>query len=353
MNNYTSHKIKNISFLLMIMVVILHSYNIDTKQGGQILYFDKGFNWIFQNFISNGLTRIAVPLFFIISGYLFVLDKKYALNDFSRKIKKRIKTLVIPYLSWAIIGLLLYFILQSIPQSQSFFTKKLIKDYSLIEWVNAIFVDPIPYQLWFLRDLIVLVFLSPLIYWLVKNLKLIFLFFIFCFWLFSQDSVLLTSEALLFFATGIYINIFFPAIIEVKNKFTYSFLGFWIALLVLKTTFGFYEFDIILQMLVLKSSIIVGIIAFWKIYDKLSRPDKVSSPFFTELIGLSFFLYLFHEPFLTIVKKFLFSKFPKTPDFYLLIYVLASVITIIITLLIGYLFKSKFNSVYKFFTGNR
>lgn len=334
------------------MVVFLHSYNIDIKQGGKVLVFAKDWNWFIQNFISNGLTRIAVPMFFLISGYLFFLDQKFELQDIWIKIKKRFRTLVVPYLIWTLFGLLLYFILQSIPQSQSFFTKKLIKDYTVLEWLNAIFNEPIPYQLWFLKDLIVMVFLSPIIYFAIKNLRAVFLLAIFGFWLFNQDTVFLTSEALLFFSLGIYINIQAKKGIEMPRLNTVLLALIWIGLLLTKTVFGFYNFPEIYIMLCLKASIITGLLAFWQLYDLVAK-THLKATFLDKWIGLSFFLYSFHEPFFTIIKKAFFALLPKTPASYFLVYCMAPIMIIGIALLLGNFLKDKLKPFYSLITGNR
>lgn len=351
MNVYTSHKIKNISFLLMIMVVILHSYNIDIKQGGQILYFDKGFNWVFQNFISNGLTRIAVPLFFIISGYLLILNGKYDFSEFLLKIKKRLRTILLPYLLWASIGLLFYLILQSFPQSQPFFTKKLIKDYTFLEWLNAIFNEPIPYQLWFLKDLIIMVLLSPIIFFLVKKIKLFFLLAVFLFWIFNQDIIFLKSESLLFFSTGIYSRIFYPTIIDQKVIKTKLYVFLWLLLISVKTAVGFYGYSEIIEMLLLKFSILIGIIAFWGLYDATFKIETLTKIFMFS--GYSFFLYAFHEPLMTIIKKAFFAGLPKVPTSYALVYLIAPIAVIIISITIGAILKRIFPVIYNLLTGNR
>ena len=85
MNEFLSSKIRNISFLCMVMVVQLHSYNLDIKQFGEPEIIVKDVNWAIQNFISNGLTRIAVPFFFIISGYLFVSPDRMNFLMFKNK----------------------------------------------------------------------------------------------------------------------------------------------------------------------------------------------------------------------------------------------------------------------------
>ena len=352
MTQYLSQKIKRISFLLIIMVVFLHSYNIDIKQGGKVLVFAKDWNWFLQNFISNGLTRIAVPMFFLISGYLFFLDQKFGLNEIWLKIKKRFKTLVVPYLIWTLFGLLLYFTLQSIPQSQSFFTKKLIKDYTVLEWLNAIFNEPIPYQLWFLKDLIVMVFLSPMIYFAIKNLRAVFLLTMFGFWLFNQDTVFLTSEALLFFSLGIYINIQANKTIAIAPSKTVLLVMIWLGLLATKTALGFFNFPEIYITLCLKASIISGLLAFWQLYDLVAKTNWKAT-ILDQWMGFSFFLYAFHEPFFTIIKKAFFAMLPKTPLSYFIVYCITPVIIIAIALLLGKFLKDKMKPFYGLITGNR
>lgn len=352
MDDYTSQKIKTSSLLLMIMVVFLHSYNIDIKQGDQILYFEKDYNWLIQNFISNGITRIAVPLFFLTSGFLFFNKLNFDFEDYKIKINKRFRTLVIPYLFWALFGLLFYFIMQGIPQSQGFFTKKLIKDYSFIEWINAIFNEPIPYQLWFLRDLIVMVFLSPIIYLVTKKLKIIFLAVIGVFWIFNQDSVLLTSEALLFFSTGIYLKLVYPESIKYKNHFTALYAVGWIVLLLLKTINGFFAYSETADLLLLKMSILIGVVAFWKLLDT-KIASKVINNSVNQFVGYSFFIYLCHEPLLTIVKKAMFAPLAKTPVTYLLVYFSAPLTVILICIVIAAILKSKLSVIYSIITGNR
>ena len=336
----------------MIMVVFLHSYNIDIKQGGKVLIFDKDANWFFQNFISYGLTRIAVPLFFLISGYLFINKSEFNFQVYKTKINKRFKTLVIPYLFWALFGLFIYFTLQSIPQSQGFFTKKLIKDYSFWEWINAIVNEPIPYQLWFLKDLIVMVFLSPLLYVILKKTKFLLPLFVFPFWTFNQDTIFLTSESLLFFSLGIYIQLFNKEFIEIKIQKLRILIFTWLVLITLKTMLGYLSYSTFIQNILLKVSILIGIIAFWNLLSSKIFINHFEKQI-NKLVGFSFFIYVFHEPFLTILKKAMFSVMSKTPFSYLIIYLLAPLIIISISVFIAIFLKQKLYFIYKIITGNR
>lgn len=338
----------------MILVVVLHCYNLDTKIGGLIIEQPKNFNWFIQTFISYGITRIAVPLFFLISGYLFFLGFKNSKNEIANKIKKRIRTLVIPYFFWVLFGILFYFVLQSLPQLHQFFAKKLIKDYSSLDWFNAIFVNIIPYQLWFLRDLIVMVFLSPIIYVVIKKTNYFYLLVIVPFWILNQDNLIFTSEALLFFSIGSYLALEKSELLEKKTINSYLFLSIWIVILLLKTFSEFYfERGSLPVVLLLKSSILVGIYAFWNWYDCLIKNNQNRFKIVNPIINFSFFLYVFHEPILTIIKKGLFKILGTGGNSYFLIYLISPFITIFICVLVGMLFKKVIPSIYNFTTGNR
>jgi surface polysaccharide O-acyltransferase-like enzyme len=112
MNEYLSKKIQILSFVLMIAIVVLHS---------QMLSISTGFGRLFQMFMTQEITRIAVPLFFLISGYLFFVNyHKPAKVFFARKIKRRLRSVLIPYLIVSMGGLLFLYIMQSIPYTQFF-----------------------------------------------------------------------------------------------------------------------------------------------------------------------------------------------------------------------------------------
>lgn len=124
--------------------------------------------------LSQIIFAPAVPLFFMISGYLFFWDIEiYDIPKYKHKISRRIKTLLIPYLIWNMLYL--------IPLMTANFLKD--KDYSLwllIEnlWVcpdqsdripQMILATPVDPPLWFIRDLMVCMAISPLIWIVLKN----------------------------------------------------------------------------------------------------------------------------------------------------------------------------------------
>ena len=199
-----------------------------------------------RSFGSHVFSCIAVPTFFLISGYLFYERIEiWDWNIWKGKIKSRIHSLVIPYLIWCVIAVLwkpsvwepyiripIYKLGAVILKGKPLHG---IVDYwnSLepvkINWFHELWdyhkwgginlnwlgnhtvhnTGPYLLHFWFIRDLIVVVLLSPFIYWLVKKLGLWFVGFMgFLFvsgiWI---DIHGLGSTSIFFFSLGAYFTI--------------------------------------------------------------------------------------------------------------------------------------------------
>lgn len=86
---YISRKVTFLSVVAMLMVILIHSITILNVEVPQWIVF-------LQYLILRSFTYMAVPLFFAISGYWLVRGR----FSYTRKIK----TLLLPYLFWAVIG---------------------------------------------------------------------------------------------------------------------------------------------------------------------------------------------------------------------------------------------------------
>ena len=356
MNNYLSEKLKIISFISMIMVVFLHSYTLVVKSLTGNVVLTNGYNLFIQDFFSQGITRVAVPLFFMISGYLFYLKMEGTFSEFVIKFKKRIKTLALPYIFWSIWGLLFYFVLQLLPQSKPFFTKELIRDYSLNTLLNTIFLNPISFQLWFLRDLIVIVFLSPIIYWTIRYIKFVSVIIFLIAWFNNFDFIIFSNEALLFFVFGAFLSLEKKKlpIQDLSMQYYWIYTYIWLAIVSCKTILVYIEFNnsIILDIL-LKTGILFGIIAIWSMYDILIKNKTLIGQKFYAVTSYSFFLFAFHEPVLTVLKKGLFYMIGHEEFSSLCIYIAAPILTISFSIFIGYYFKRYIPKFYELITGGR
>ena len=97
-------------FPLIVFVVYIHSfgkpidfYAIDFSNLTSIDCYN-----LFRISISHVLTHIAVPMFFFISGFLFFNKlQEWNRTVYFGKLRKRIKTLLVPFIIWNTIKILL------------------------------------------------------------------------------------------------------------------------------------------------------------------------------------------------------------------------------------------------------
>jgi len=356
MNNYLSAKLKAISFFSIVMVIYVHSYNLIIDLKADIASIKWDYNSFIQLFVSEGISRIAVPIFFAISGYLFFINIKNGfIREFLSKYRKRIYTLVLPYLLWSIYGVIFILILQSVTHPKPSSMNDLIINYSITHLLSTIILQPIPYQLWFIRDLVVLVFISPVIYWSIKYSKYFIVLIFFITWLLKFDYVVFSNEALLFFTIGAFLSIKGINLQNLKLKNQYlPFCISWIILIIFKIILIYFGFENNYLITGLhKTGILIGILAIWFLYDHLFENKNVSDTKFYSLFQYTFFLYAFHEPILTNIKRILYIIVGNTELNSLLIFISAPVFTIFIAILCGFCLKRILPNFYYLITGGR
>lgn len=142
---------------------------------------------IIEYSITGLFAQVAVPAFYLISGYLFFVGVA-SMGGVRNKIQKRIKSLLMPYLLWNSIAMLVPVIQMSLGcliHGKDFVrvADYLITVFPAGYWVNSTHVLkytnilgvhpieflPIDYPLWFIRDLLIVVLLSPLLFVLLKK----------------------------------------------------------------------------------------------------------------------------------------------------------------------------------------
>ena len=155
----TSQKFRFVSTLSMIAVVFIHAKFIMSRWD---IYMDTDttigrISDIVQFSISEMCCRLAVPLFFLISGFFMAYHNDGSIYTYISKIKGRVRSLLVPYLMFSIVWLAILTFANRIEIGG-------IKDFIL-----HIFVSPVPFQFWFLQHLMILVLLSVLLYQLIKH----------------------------------------------------------------------------------------------------------------------------------------------------------------------------------------
>ena len=368
MDKNLSTKIKILSFLLIIMIVYLHDSNFYLATTSIPSITDKPYinfiNIFIQIFISEGVTRSAVPLFFIFTGYLFFLnvDKYKSFHDFFfYKIKHRTKTIIVPYMFWSLFGFFILFIFQSMPFIKNYLVTNdimpLLNKLSLSEFFFRITFRPIPYQLWFLRDLIFMNLLSPLIYYQIKyyrSLSYIILPLLVLIWLVNIQLYLVSNVAFLFFYVGSVILLINISEIQLRKPTLFILTLTWIALLVVTTLLFIYSkssSSFILQ----RGAVFLGGIVIWYLYDHIPI-DKLM--IFQKLSAYTFVIFVAHEPALSLCKSLSINLILKNFNHYngyslLIIYLILPIFISYLTASFGYYLKKNLPHFYILVTGNR
>lgn len=103
--------------------------------------------------------RAALPLLFVVSGFLFYRTYRNTLQSYLKKIRSRLKSLILPYIVWNIIAFV--FLASKHPG--------ILQKWSFVDYINMFFYKmagrrPLNFPLWFVQQLIYSLFLSPLLY---------------------------------------------------------------------------------------------------------------------------------------------------------------------------------------------
>ena len=186
---------------LIILVTYAHSYGA-IREGYTLLGSGWGTYEIMKILVSQTLSKIAVPAFFIMSGYLFFVNiEGFTKEVYWQKIKRRIKTLLIPYMMW-----------------------NLLMAVKVGEISLKTFIAPANMPLWFLRDLIIVSLLTPIIYIGVKKLgwwlaAILIPIYITGMWAIQPDA---NPYAIFFFTFGAMLSIKKIDLVETSKRFVWS-----------------------------------------------------------------------------------------------------------------------------------
>ena len=366
-----SKVIEWLRFPLACLIVLLHAQILEPTW--RPIVADSGFAYTLKIICSEGICRIAVPSFFLISGYLFFKNlERWDKDVWLGKMKRRVHTLLSPYLLWNLLGIAYLCItpyfgaMTENPDSiASIFRERgwlrMFWDSNRIveQWnpptVNLLGVTmhngvPATGPLWFIRDLIVINLFSPLVYVFVKHAKgiglgILAILFILNIW-FPMEGFSIIG--FLFFSAGAYFAIFSKGLVDSFRKVKWpSYVGSAILLVLLVISFGRNGST----QYVLRCFQLFGVIAGFNLAASIMQGENC---LFTRLADSSFFIYASHI-FIVSTITFLLSKLmPGTNQVMLAFkYLLSAAVTIAICEGVYQLMKRICLGFLSFICGNR
>ena len=363
-NDLRSQSLDLLRFPLAVVVLTIHTFSAGglTVQGSTVKFDELPFFLELNHFIDGFLRGQSVPIYFFISGYVFFLGVKLTKEKYAQKLRNRVKTLLIPYLIWNTIAVL-YSLVRMIPCLAFLFpnSDKLQWDVSLSnvlgafwDYSNAILINPTAsveasaslstypadFPLWFLRDLMIVVLCTPLIYWLLNRtryyavLLLGVLWFTLGYWDLGHIHQLLT--AFFFFSWGAYMSVNAKDMMHEFNRFFKPSMLLYpsLALLYVLSVHCFPSLSDTIK----RVNVFVGLLFAYNLSSWLLRHKVCKvSPF---LASSSFFVYVAHGMFCGDWLKVFFVVFRPAGELgYLSIYVLAVVANVGMLLLVFYLLR--------------
>ncbi|MFZ4522205.1 MAG: acyltransferase family protein [Bacteroidales bacterium] len=369
-SEFNSRKFKFWSFISMFLLVFVHGYNLHERymQPWTIPGEALNITTFTEYFLANGIFRFRIPMLFIISGFLYAFHDE---RPYGQRTKKRLRTLLLPYLIWSAIGFGFTYCLEMFTYTRHIVEvsnivriddqRALLHDYHWYEMLGRWILIPVPYQLWFIRVLLIYNIAYPAIRWCVTHRIVQWIFFSIAglMWLGTMGFVFFEGEGLLFFSLGVLMqktrfNIDLPA--RGLNPVWWGTT--FIVLATIKTLLAFIGRDVLgeaifpILSILHKMVILSGLISAWYGCNGLVT-WCMHHKWFIWLTSFSFILYAIHAPLVAYAIEALFAVVNQVPHYRLISFFLLPVTIIAFAVGTGALLRKVSPGLYGLLTGGR
>ena len=342
-----SVSIEALRFPLVFLIVFLHTY---TSTNSEIWNHGSFFRTIYPFSLWMGET--GVPAYFFISGLLLF----YSPKTYVQRIKSRVKTLLVPYIFFN--GLILCgYIVLLIVGRPPFILGKNLEDYSFIDYLRAFWDrgawdngngSPVLCPFWYIRNLMMLVLISPLLYYVIRYTKLLLPIVAGLFWINAHDSAY-TLQSLTMFSLGAYYPICKKDPIDLFNRFKAFFISAFLFFAIIDILHLYIDMRMLALpfhrlSLIANTYFAIGILGEYMYRHHLYSRSLSKS---------AFFVFCIHYPF-TLLLRPLFSCLNMYPDIVLIIAYFVSVFCVAVcSVLIYKLLSCWMPTFLNIVTGNR
>ena len=308
MKSRLSAAITWLRFPLIFLIIMLHCYSVARLEGNHDTYFKVLYPF------SLWLGETGVPGFFFISGYLFFLSKK----SYLQKIKTRIHTLFVPYILWNFLLLVIYLTVYALGSPLDI-NRRNMADYNFVDYLR-LFWDrgdfdhgnfvPLLCPLWYIRNLLIMSVFSPLLFYIIKYTREIFLVLVSIWWLNTNHNAFV-PQTILFFSLGAYFSILevnpLKVFLERNSTFLTLFAIFGIGDIIVHT---FINSPFNLQ--IHRLALIANIPALFLLADRMNRTTIAKSTQF--LSQSAFIVFCIHYPIVLVLRKICITYFGGSTD---------------------------------------
>lgn len=344
-----SRRISILKVWLSVMVVFIHLENEISTVGGAITSLP---GWLdtLEFMISRAASRCAIPAFFFLSAYL-LYRKPFS---WKQNIRKKVRSLLVPYLILNTFWILVFFVGQHVPALSAYFSREetMVSSWGIIDWIGAYFGSssndwcPLLYPLWFLRNLFILNLLAPAFELLVRKASWWSLVVFVPAWLLMEENSIALSFCFwglgcLFAARKIPLSS-----LDRYRKATIVYPVLIILVCLLRKSLGEIGPRIVYHLCLLAG------ILFWYTCATKIREGKARNVLLF-ISKYSFCIYLFHEMSLTILRKVFTKMLPETTLFKVIQYFGPAAVVIAGCILLSWLLDKYMPRIYRIISGNR
>lgn len=290
------HAFSVVGLLATLLVVGIH-YKSHVPSDADVSI--ASWNQLTQEFLFGGIARVAVPVFAFAAGLFYFRSDDGSWHSYRKKLNQRFRSVAMPYFIVASVAMVFWLLFRRLEGKPIELTP--------VQFVVTWLLRPPAEQLWFLRDLMILVAAAPIIRWGCGERwrRWIVVGIVAMAWALDWQVFplvagwrLLQMETLLFFLLGC-VAVDRTAVIErVGQMSNTAFAGLvlaWLGLVVTRIHVRA-DFDIwyaddhgLMDLVLHQASIVVGVVAIFAIAWRIERPWLV------RLSGGAFFVYLVHE----------------------------------------------------------
>lgn len=295
--------------IMCLAVICLHAYTLDDKYDF-LLEMPIYMHTTYVTAVQYG--RLGVPAFFVVSGFLFFYRYAPTLECYRHKLQSRIRTLLVPYIVWTLMLLAAIYVLETIPAIRAMFNtgKILVHDFTVKDFLQAFWANPkngYPFvlQFWYLRNLMVVAICSPLVYAVIKYMRIYAVIALCAAWFMG----LTFSDTLFFFSLGAWFSINGVNIVEWTRRHCRMIMGFFAV--------TFVADNILLGNGIIGESVhnamlISGVPAAMNVVAYLVENGKLRDMKF--LVSATFFIYAAHYPLMRFVRLLTIKLLDRSSD---------------------------------------
>ena len=345
-HNQLSIAITWLRFPLIFLVILLHGYSVIQIPGSHTTYFK------FVYPFALWLGETGVPGFFFISGLLFFLSSKTYLG----KIKTRCHSLLFPYLLWNALLLAAYVAALALGHPQDINGKNMDgfvwTDYLRLFWDRGSYdygnFVPLLCPYWYIRNLLILSLISPVIYLLNRYLRELYLLAITIWWIQTPHNAFI-PQSILFFSLGAYFSIHDRNPLSLFCQHKTLFIS--LCILLAGTDFITHtESPTVINLQIHRLSLISNIPVFFLLANHITSKG-ILSPIESYLSNAAFFVFSIHYPIVVVLRKGCIQLFSSSNDFIqILLYFTCVIITTLLSLFFYHIMPTKIKII---LSGNR